>query len=443
MTTQIVLPPLPPTSREENRDPAKRQEALLALGRRALSRPDPLTLMRDAASLVAAMLGAPQCLVAEVAQSQRELVIHLETVGSDEEPFGTVVRRVSAEGSQSLAGYVLQEGRAAIIGDLMSETRFEDRLLREHGIRTVLAVPLGLPDRLLGVLAVCSREPCSFAREDLLFAQTVAQLVTATTAWGRAEKMLAAQQRRSEKLLETVKAIVLVLDAEGRILEANRTCEQISGFRFAEIRGHVLWNAFPVAQEFELFQTIFPQILQEGKPVQYESSLLTKDGNRRQIAWSCSVIQDEEGAVDSVLATGIDVTEQRRGEAGATAGNGGVLEKPGCAAAPNDSEHTPPRIERRRRKRRLYPYQQLMAPVVEGNLPSPRDFYRVVCRDISAGGFSYLSAEPPSYDALIVALGTPPALTHLHAQLKHVTEIRYRGKQAYVVGCAYTGRVFY
>ena len=62
MTTHTVLPPLLPTSREENRDPAKRQEALLTLGRRAMSRPVQLTLMRDAASIVATVLGAAAAL---------------------------------------------------------------------------------------------------------------------------------------------------------------------------------------------------------------------------------------------------------------------------------------------------------------------------------------------------------------------------------------------
>jgi PAS domain S-box-containing protein len=456
----------PPASREEGRNPAKRQQALLALGRRAMSCPGPLQLMQDAASLMAAMLGTEHWLVAEMV-AEDELVLHLGILGRDGQPPETVVGRVPADRTRSLAGHALRAGQSPIVADLSRATHFEDRFLKEHGIGTALAIPLGLPHQPLGALAACSSNARSFADDDLVFAETIAQLVTTAVAWGRAEQTLAIQQRRSQGFLETVKAMVLLLDAEGRIVEANRTCQQLTGFKFEEIRGRHLWKAFPSAQELELFQTVFPQLLQEGNPVQYESCVLTKALEWRQIAWSCSVIRDNTGAIDAILATGIDLTEQRHAEAKLSERTmaadsvwpfadreepssfelplGGTVAS--AKASPSTSttreENSRAQAERRRRERRLYPYQQLIAPVFDGMLPRPNDFYHVLCHDISAGGFAFLSAEPTPFDSLVVALGTAPALTHLHAQIKHVTEVQYQGKRAFVVGCAYTGRVFY
>ena len=130
----------------------------------------------------------------------------------------------------------------------------------------------------------------------------------------------------------------------------------------------------------------------------------------------------------------------------------GLLQDPGVtndgatdtrSPATLKSSTAPVRKERRQRSRRAYPYHQLVAPVVGGELPKPREFTRVCCRDIAAGGFSYLASEPPPSETVIVAFGKPPRLVHLAAQVVHVTRIKRKGKYTYLVGCSYTGRALY
>ena len=49
-------------------------------------------------------------------------------------------------------------------------------------------------------------------------------------------------------------------------------------------------------------------------PNEHENYWLTKSGERRLIAWSNSALLDAQGAVEYVVGTGTDVSEQRRAE---------------------------------------------------------------------------------------------------------------------------------
>jgi hypothetical protein len=93
-----------------------------------------------------------------------------------------------------------------------------------------------------------------------------------------------------------------------------------------------------------------------------------------------------------------------------------------------------PRSESRRSRREPYPRRQLIAPGVGLRRPRLEEFREERCFDLSASGFSFLAAHPPDYRTLVVALGNPPDLTYLSAEVAHVTPLS-------LVGCRFTGRI--
>jgi len=103
----------------------------------------------------------------------------------------------------------------------------------------------------------------------------------------------------------------------------------------------------------------------------------------------------------------------------------------------------PPNVERRKHPRRAYPYRQKIAAIVDGNLPDPDSFTEVSCNDIAAGGFSFLARKPPDSDMLVVALGVPPKIAYLIAQVRHITRTQEYGKPMFLVGCKCVGRATY
>ncbi len=370
------------------------------------------------------------------------------------------------------------------VSDLSTERRFADEWLLEQGVRSAVVVPLHSHDESYGVLGAFSNRPQQFARDDLLYAEMIAHLVSTNIARDRTAKILEAERRFTATILETVDAVVLVLTPAGRIVRINSACEQVTGYTCDEVRDRPIWSALLVPGEESALKEAFARLQTAAGPLDHESSLLTKHAERRRIEWSFAVLTRSDDGIETILATGIDVTERRAAEEEVgrlqtaeveshrrlqsvleeleaqksalprktSASIGG---SPDTAASNGDdvglgSDTNPfhplprgARGDRRRRPRRSFAYFQRIAPSIEGRIPPLRMFRRVKCLDISAGGFSFLSSVTPQETDYVVALGNPPVVIHVAARVAHITQTDYEGQPMFLVGCTYTGRLDY
>jgi len=128
----------------------------------------------------------------------------------------------------------------------------------------------------------------------------------------RTEEALQEERNVVSGILDTVGALVVVLDPEGCIIRFNRAGEQSTGYSFAEVAGQKMWDLLMVPEEVETFKASFEQLCSDQKPNSYEGYLLRRDGERRLIAWSSTLLPGHDGSPASVIATGIDVTERKR-----------------------------------------------------------------------------------------------------------------------------------
>lgn len=96
---------------------------------------------------------------------------------------------------------------------------------------------------------------------------------------------------------------------------------------------------------------------------------------------------------------------------------------------------------RRGPRRSSYRCIQRLAPCTGGQVPGMSEFREVVCQDLSAGGFSYLTPAPPEADILAVELGKAPVLIYVTACVVHISEVRSGAERQYLVGCRFTGRL--
>ncbi len=113
-------------------------------------------------------------------------------------------------------------------------------------------------------------------------------------------------------ILDTVGALVVVLDPEGRIVQFNRACERTSGYKFAEVEGHRLMELFLAPADADRFQAVFQQLTEGSMVGDYESNWLTRAGGQRLISWSTTVLPGPRQEVRYIIATGIDITERKR-----------------------------------------------------------------------------------------------------------------------------------
>ncbi len=124
----------------------------------------------------------------------------------------------------------------------------------------------------------------------------------------------ALQQERNfvSGILDTVGALVTVLDQGGKIVRFNRACELTTGYAFDEVRGRCIWEFFQLPEEIARAQSVIAQLSGDLLPQDYQSHWVNRHGASRLIAWSCSRLDDSDGLPNYIIATGIDITEREQ-----------------------------------------------------------------------------------------------------------------------------------
>ncbi len=116
-----------------------------------------------------------------------------------------------------------------------------------------------------------------------------------------------------ETILETVQALVVVLNCEGCIVHLNKTAEDKLAVKISEVKDKPFWQVWVPPENVKLAIKHFKDILRYSRPGSVEKELVTKNGKRLLVVWSYDVIK-EDGKIKWVVGTGIDITEQRKME---------------------------------------------------------------------------------------------------------------------------------
>ncbi len=108
-----------------------------------------------------------------------------------------------------------------------------------------------------------------------------------------------------------------------------------------------------------------------------------------------------------------------------------------------------------------FPVIQGVAPRRGDALPDDAEFLSVQCHDLATGGASFLMDAEPDFDTLVMAVGEPPAIAYMAAEIVHRTEVTLfgstvvkrggeeptgkdpaePGRPMVLVGCRFTGRI--
>ena len=80
------------------------------------------------------------------------------------------------------------------------------------------------------------------------------------------------------------------------------------------MKGNYFWDLFLIPEEVQPVKAVFENLQVSQFSNQYENYWVKKDGDRRLIAWSNTVICDVATTVEYIIGTGIDITERQRAE---------------------------------------------------------------------------------------------------------------------------------
>jgi light-regulated signal transduction histidine kinase (bacteriophytochrome) len=80
------------------------------------------------------------------------------------------------------------------------------------------------------------------------------------------------------------------------------------------VKNRPFWEVFPAPEEVEAVQEAFFDLIAGDFSQSWQIDWVAKDGSRRLIAWSNTAFLREDGSVEYVIGTGIDISEHREVE---------------------------------------------------------------------------------------------------------------------------------
>jgi PAS domain S-box-containing protein len=254
-----------------------------------------------------------------------------------------VARSDESQLGRGPAGTALRENRTIVSQDLASDPSYTPWLneARAYGLRSKVSMPLECVDGVHAVLSVYSRQPQAFSEEVLRTLQTVSHMLS--SAIQRAEvtereveerqevlrqnRVLSEQhealrkefthrleaeenQLRSEeahrRMLDEI-AVPLAVHQNRRHVFVNQAYCNLLGFTADELLGKPLSIVWPPELRDELEQRLEARERGEPSPLNYQSVLLCKDGQR--VAVNRRVVRTEFNGAPAVLWADIDISE--------------------------------------------------------------------------------------------------------------------------------------
>ncbi len=243
--------------------------------------------------------------------------LHLGAAPHLPEGYNQAIDGLEIGSSVGSCGTAAFRKEPVFVTDIPTDPLWADyrRLAKTYGFRACWSTPIvSSRERgmVLGTFAMYYRDSRSPKEEDHRLIEMATNLAGIAIERKRGEEALKRERDFIAAVLQTAGALVVVLDTEGRIVRFNRACEQASGYRFEEVKGQRVWDFLLVPEEMEGVKAAFEDLWTKGLPNTHENFWVRKDGERRRIVWSNTVILNLRGSVEHVIATGLDVTEVKQ-----------------------------------------------------------------------------------------------------------------------------------
>lgn len=125
----------------------------------------------------------------------------------------------------------------------------------------------------------------------------------------RTESELSHERAFAQILLDTTRALILVLDRDGRILRINRHLEDLCGYRENELAGQYVVEALAPKHYMEDAERHLRASLAETYVQGTSHPMKTKSSRTCEVAWWNALLRDGRGEIVEMVCAGLDRTD--------------------------------------------------------------------------------------------------------------------------------------
>ncbi len=115
----------------------------------------------------------------------------------------------------------------------------------------------------------------------------------------------------SSNVMNAVDALIVVLDLQGNIVFVNTACEKLSGFKLQEVKDKTVWDVYVAEEDIADTKAVFSALVTFQEDNRHINYWKTNTGDKRLVSFSNTCLKDDGGNMVYIVATGIDITDQR------------------------------------------------------------------------------------------------------------------------------------
>ena len=228
--------------------------------------------------------------------------------------------------------WMMQQGAPMLVRDAGQDTRFPPDGIPLPGVescRSYAGTPLiSSSQQMVGTLAVLAHKPGQFKQEHLTLLEILGrQAMTrlelyrriraqeqAQRARQRTERSLAIERCFVAATLDSIPALVTVLDTAGRMVRMNAPCARLIGLNQASAVGRPFVEVVLEGDDQAWVAAKLSQAAAGQASGPHETVWRTASGQARRVSWTLRPLQGPNGEIQYLIVSGQDVTDQRKME---------------------------------------------------------------------------------------------------------------------------------
>jgi formate hydrogenlyase transcriptional activator len=223
---------------------------------------------------------------------------------------------------ETITWWVYQHQQPLIIPSLDAETRFPAvaEMLKNHGVRSVCALPLTTVHRRLGCLSMGSIEADAYSREEVSFLSLVANQVALAVddalnfdALQNAKENLRASEESFRLIVDSIPGLVVTMTAQGELEFVSQQCLDYFGMTLDELKG---WVTSDIVHPDDLSRVLatWRRSVQTGHPYDSEYRIRHADGVYRWFHVRGLPLRNKEGRIIRWYVLHTDIDDRKRAE---------------------------------------------------------------------------------------------------------------------------------